>query len=360
MSEENDGAEKSFEPTQKRLDDARLKGEVPRSADITTAAAYLGFVVMAVGFGATSLLGLSEILTILLDQSDSLSETVFEGAGAPLAGGMLFAVAGSMLPWFLIPGGLALLSELAQQSFVFAPQKLVPKASRISPISAIKNKLGLSGLVEFAKSLTKLLLYGAALSIFLVRKIDDVLGMATLSPGMVTAQLLRLTLEMVLVVLIIASALGLIDLVWQRTEYIRKHRMTRQEVIDEMKESEGDPGIRQHRRQRAVTIAMNQMLADVPAATVVVVNPTHYAVALKWDKRGTSAPICVAKGADEIAARIRVLATEHGVPIQSDPPTARALFAEVDVGQEIGRNHYRAVAAAIRFAEQIRKKVRMT
>lgn len=360
MSEENDGPEKSFEPTQKRLDDARKKGEVPRSADLTTAAAYLGFVIMAAGFGAAGLLGLGDRLIVLLGQSDSLSATIFAGTGTPAAGGLLAAVVVLMLPWFLIPGGLALLSEIAQQSLVFATEKLKPKASRISPVAAIGNKFGISGLVEFGKSLTKLLLYGTVLSVFLVQHIGDIVGAATLGPAMATAFLLQLIFEMLLVVLVIAIALGLFDLVWQRNNFIRKHRMTRQEVMDEMKESEGDPAVKQQRRQRAVNIAMNKMLADVPEATVVIVNPTHYAVALQWSRTKAQAPICVAKGVDEIAAKIRELAAEHGVPIQSDPPTARALFAEVEVGREIGRDHYRAVAAAIRFAEHIRSKARKT
>jgi flagellar biosynthetic protein FlhB len=134
--------------------------------------------------------------------------------------------------------------------------------------------------------------------------------------------------------------------------------MTRQEMTEEHKESEGDPHFRAHRRQRGQEIALNRMLQAVPEADVVVVNPTHYAVALKWNRKDRRAPVCVAKGQDEIAARIRERAIEAGVPIHRDPPTARALHAALDVGDEIGREHYQAVAAAIRFAEAMRKKAR--
>ena len=134
--------------------------------------------------------------------------------------------------------------------------------------------------------------------------------------------------------------------------------MTHKELMDEFKEMEGDPHVKQERRQRGHEIATSRMMADVPTADVVIVNPTHYAVALKWDRTPGSAPVCVAKGVDEVAARIRATAEEAGVPIHSDPPTARALHATVDLGQEIAEEHYRAVAAAIRFADRMRKIAR--
>jgi flagellar biosynthetic protein FlhB len=134
--------------------------------------------------------------------------------------------------------------------------------------------------------------------------------------------------------------------------------MTRKEMTDEMKESEGDPHVKGQRRSRAIAIATNRMLADVDAADVVVVNPTHYAVALKWDRVRGDAPRCVAKGVDEVAARIRERATLAGVPIHRDPPTARALHASLEIGDEVARADWRAVAAAIRFAEKMRARAR--
>jgi len=166
----------------------------------------------------------------------------------------------------------------------------------------------------------------------------------------------RMLVALMGIVLLVALALGSIDFLWQRAEHTRKHRMSRKEMMDELKQSEGDPTVKQQRRQRGQEIATNKMLLDVPTADVVIVNPTHYAVALKWDRSQATAPVCVAKGVDEIAARIRVLAAENAVPVHSDPPTARALHAKVALGQEISQDHYRAVAAAIRFAENIRSK----
>ena len=134
--------------------------------------------------------------------------------------------------------------------------------------------------------------------------------------------------------------------------------MTHEELKKESKENEGDPELKRNRRDRAQAIAQNKMLQDVPKADVVIVNPTHYSVALQWHREQGGAPVCVAKGTDEIAARIREIAAESGVPIKSDPPTARAIYATVEIGDEIEREHYAAVAAAIHFADTIRAKAK--
>ncbi|MEO0751716.1 MAG: EscU/YscU/HrcU family type III secretion system export apparatus switch protein, partial [Pseudomonadota bacterium] len=159
--------------------------------------------------------------------------------------------------------------------------------------------------------------------------------------------------------LAVALCIGAIDFLWHRYDHRRKLRMSHREVRDEHKQHEGDPHLKQERRQRGTRIAMDQMMAQVPEADVVIVNPTHYAVALKWSRLPGSAPECVAKGQDHVALAIRDRAYEAGVPVQHDPPTARALFATVEIGQEIPTDQYRAVAAAIRFAEAMRRRARV-
>tara|TARA_R110002073_G_scaffold18178_8_gene67665 strand:+ start:91 stop:1167 length:1077 start_codon:yes stop_codon:yes gene_type:complete len=357
MSEQGDD-DKQHDPSQKKLDDARKKGEVPKSTDLITAAGYGGFLLTAMAFGATSLLGLGEALAALLGNADTFSTDVFAGSGAPMTGGIMIAVATKLLPWFGVPAALALLAVLAQRAFVVAPTKVEPKMSRISLISGFKNKFGRAGFFEFFKSFAKLGLYCVILGIYLTYQMPRILGSMYLTPGLVTTELLRLVVGLLFIVLIVATALGAVDYVWQQAEHTRKHRMSRKELMDEMKGTEGDPAMKQQRRQKGIELAMSQMLADVPGADVVIVNPTHFAVALKWDRASGGAPVCVAKGVDEIAARIRAVANENAVPIHSDPPTARALHASVNIGDEIGVDHYRAVAAAIRFAERIRQKVR--
>ena len=151
---------------------------------------------------------------------------------------------------------------------------------------------------------------------------------------------------------------GAADYGWQWLQHRRRNMMTRQEMVEEQKESEGDPHTKGQRQQKGRQIAMAQMLQDVAKADVVLVNPTHYAVALKWRRGDRSAPICVAKGVDDLAARIRAKAAEAGVPVHRDPPTARAVYATVEIGQPIRPEHYKSVAAAIRFAEAMRKRAK--
>jgi flagellar biosynthetic protein FlhB len=356
MSEENSDHDKQYEPTQKKLDDARKKGEFAKSADLTTAAGYAGFLIVAWASGASSLLAMGALLRHFLDRPEAISSEMFVARSSPIVGGLLQDLGVTLSPWATVPGLLALLVLLAQRGLVFAPAKLKPQASRLSVVKGFGNKFGRSGLFEFAKSLVKLSIYSAVLGVFLVRQGNAILGTLYLSPALATARLLSLSLALMGVVFIVALTIGLIDLVWQRAEHLRKNRMSRKEMTDEQKEAEGDPMMKQQRRQKAVSLAMNQMLADVPHADVVIVNPTHYAVALKWHKSKGQAPVCVAKGVDAVAERIRAVASEAGVPIRSDPPTARALFASIGVGEEITTEHYRAVAAAIRFAESLRRR----
>lgn len=177
-------------------------------------------------------------------------------------------------------------------------------------------------------------------------------------PKIVGALMTRVIIDFMFVVLLIALGVGAVDYLWQHHDHLRKNRMSHKEIRDEHKQQEGDPYLKQERRQRGAQIAAEQMMADVPDADVVIVNPTHYAVALKWSRAPGSAPVCVAKGVDHIAQTIRERAMESGVPIHRDPPTARAIHASTDIGQEIDPAQYRSVAAAIRFAEMMRRKAR--
>lgn len=358
MSGEDEDSDKQFEPTQKKLDDARAKGEIAKSTDLTTAAAYTGFLLVAITMGPAAIIGLGTTLSIVLRQSVDLSDTIFAGAGQPVSGGIIREVVIRTAPWFALPAILAILATIAQNAFLVTPSKIQPKLNRISPLSGFKNKFGRQGLFEFFKSMSKLLIYSVILGFFLVSQFDRIIGSLKLEPALIAAELGRMTVAMMFIVCIVAFILGGVDFLWQRSEHIRKNRMSRKEMMDEIKQAEGDPAMKQQRRQKGQAIAMNKMLADIPTADVVVVNPTHFAVALKWDRAAGSAPVCVAKGVDEVAAKIREVANEHAVPLHSDPPTARALHATVEIGDEIAPEHYQAVAAAIRFSESIRQKAR--
>lgn len=355
---EGEDDDKQYEPSQKKLDDARKKGEIAKSNDLITAGAYGGFLMCAVALGSELATTFGAEMGRLLEQSDSIAKVAFGGSQTPLFGQVLFSSAQLNAPWLLAPAVCAILAIAAQRAFLFAPSKIEPKLSRISLVQGAKNKFGRQGFFEFLKSFSKLLLYSCVLFLYLSAEIDRIISTVRLSPAQITIELGRLVIILIAIVLVISLTIGFVDFLWQRAQHIRKHRMSRKEMMDELKQSEGDPVMKQQRRKKGMDIATNRMLNDVPKADVVIVNPTHYAIALEWSRLPGEAPICIAKGMDEVAARIREIANLNAIPIHSDPPTARAIHANVDLGEEILPEHYQPVAAAIRFAEEVRRNVR--
>ncbi|WP_299506748.1 flagellar type III secretion system protein FlhB [Cypionkella sp.] len=337
------------------MDEARKRGEIPKSTDLSTAAAYAGFVLVGLVGGTAMLQHFGQAGLVLLDQPDRLAPLFFGNDTAPIAA-MSFAFASAILPIFAAPMLGVALMLVAQRAVHFAPEKLSLKWSRISPLANAKQKFGREGLFEFGKSFAKLLVVALILTVQLSENAADILASLAMEPAQSMALMLQLLLHFMLLVVLTIGIFGGVDYFWQQMQHRRRNMMSRKDLIDEMKDSEGDPHVKQQRRQRAQQIATNRLLQDVAKADVIVVNPSHYAVALKWSRKGRAAPICVAKGVDEVAARIRAKAAEAGVPLQSDPPTARAIYATVDIGQQIRPEHYRAVAAAIRFAEAMRKR----
>jgi flagellar biosynthetic protein FlhB len=358
MSEEdNESGDKEHDASPQRLIEARKKGDIPRAADLLTAASSTGLVLGLTGLGGWAVARSGTAAMVLLDQPDRLGRLLTTGATAPL-GGVLLSMAGPPMVLLMLPPILVLALVIATRSFLVTPDRILPRLSRISPLATARHKFGPESLVEFAKSTLKLCLVSAILSIFLASRFGDVMATIYLTPAMSTALLARLTIDFLLLILLATLVLGGGDYLWQVHLHRQRNRMSRKEMMDEFKESEGDPHFKAARRQRAQEVATNRMLADVERADVVVVNPTHYAVALRWERGKGGAPICVAKGIDEIARIIRERAAEHGVPIHSDPPCARAIYATVELGQEVRADHYRAVAAAIRFADAMRRKAR--
>lgn len=358
MAGEDDGAEKSHEPSQRKLDEARKKGEIPRTADLQTAMAYLGLLLCGTAVGGYCLQHFAEALLPMIEQPDRLERIVFNDGSTRFAGALLVAGLTPAVPILAVPGLFVLLTLLGTRGIVFNGAKLAPKISRINPIENAKNKFGRRGLFEFFKSFVKLTVYSILLALFLRGQLDLITGTVHGSPAQVVLTLISLVMRFLFIVVLIATVIGAIDAFWQRGEHHRKNRMSLKELRDEMKEAEGDPQLKAHRRMKAQELALNQMMKDVPGADVVIVNPTHYSVALTWDRMPGSAPVCVAKGTDMIAARIREVAQENDIPIHSDPPTARALFATTRIGEQIATEHYRPVAAAIRFAETMRRKAK--
>lgn len=345
-----DEEDKTFEASQQKLQRARDKGDLPRSPEMNALAVYLG-----------AWLSLCVLATTFVPSWVEHARLFLSGDGWGKGQDSARALAGAAAGWAMIllaiPAISVLALLLASRGIVFAPQKIAPDLGRINPIKSAGQKFGGSGLASFLISLAKVAsVLGIGYHVFATnwRAIAASLN----GGGSWIGDLSRLLSKVIVLAVAVSAVFAAIDLLWKKLEFQRRQRMSRREVQDEHKDAEGDPHLKAARRQRAIDLATKQMLVEVGKADVVIVNPTHFAVALAWQRGSGRAPICVAKGMDEIAARIRERAREHKVPIWSDPPCARALHASMDIGQEIPREQFAAVATAIRFAENMREKAR--
>ncbi|WP_424928828.1 EscU/YscU/HrcU family type III secretion system export apparatus switch protein [Amaricoccus tamworthensis] len=348
------GGEKTFDPTPQRLAEARKKGDIPRSQDVTAAATYIGFLAVVMTTGAFAVREAASTLMIFIDSPDRLLGKVLGPGGPGLMADIMTEALLAMAPFFFVPIVAVIASVAAQQAVALSGDKLQPKLSKLSIIKNAQQKFGPTGLVAFLKSLIKLIAIMVTLFLFIRSDMDRMIGASRADPMMTGAMMGDTLIVIMGVICAISVSIAAVDWIWQKFDHARKLKMSHQDIKDEHKASEGDPHMKAQRRQRGQDIAMNQMLLDVPKADVIIVNPTHYAVALKWSREKGSAPVCVAKGVDEIALRIREIGLRSNIPIHDDPPTARALHATIKIGHEIMPDQYRAVAAAIRFADSVR------
>ncbi|WP_411819865.1 flagellar type III secretion system protein FlhB [Hyphococcus formosus] len=354
----DDGAEKSHEPTPSRIEKARRDGDVPQSKEANAAASYIGFYLALVAAGGGAVSALTFALARMLEKPDDFSKQAFGPDGSIFIADISKIAMQGIMPFLALPALGVLAALFAQRAFVFAPSKIKPKLSRLSIISNAKKKFGPDGISEFVKSATKLLVVCIIFGVIFAARFGHLPAEARLPAQYLPEAILKEGIIFAGAIVIFSAAIAFIDLPWSRHQHNKRLKMTLEELKKEMKEQEGDPTMKQNRRQRGQDIARNRMMQDVPSADVIIVNPTHYAVALKWDRNAGMAPVCVAKGTDEIAAKIREVAALSGVPIRSDPPTARAIHATVEIGEEIKRDHFAAVAAAIHFADAMRSKAK--
>ncbi|HEX5077960.1 MAG TPA: flagellar type III secretion system protein FlhB [Geminicoccaceae bacterium] len=351
--------ERSLEPTAHKLEQARRRGEVPQSRDVATFGLYVGLLVALAGYGGAVALDVGAALLPFLEQPDQLLALRMPGELIALVAGTSIDVIAGIAPLLLLPALGVALALAAQQAFTFTGERLQPKWSRLSPLVNARQRFGPRGLVEFAKTLLKLVAVTAVVGLVVWSGIDGIVGLARSDARVLGPSLLESTQRILLPLLALTAVIAAADYAWQRFDFMKRQRMTPQELKEEQKHTDVDPHLKQSRRERAVAIATNRMLRDVPAADVVITNPTHFAVALRWDRaRLGSAPHCVAKGADMIARRIKEIASEHGVVTFEDRGLARSLYDLVEIGEEIRVEHYRAVAAALNYAA--RQRVRRT
>ena len=355
MSDTNDAASKTEEPTSRKLDQARERGEVVKTQDLATMASLAGAAtVVALGGGYLSR-NLVTALTPFLASPDTMS---LEGnGGVQIMRTALMAAAQVIGAVVLAACAAGVAGNLVQTGFVFTPERLAFDPQKFSPVAGFKRIFGLDGFMQFAKSLLKVCLTGLLAWWVLnphIREMENLAGMDPVAMLGFAADILR---RLVFAVAVFLTVVAGGDWFWQRQRFMKKMRMTKEEVKEDFKQSEGDPHIKAKQRQLRNTRAKRRMMAEVAKATVVVMNPTHYAVALKYDASETPAPLCVAKGLDSLALKIREIAEAAGVPVIEDPPLARALYAAVDIDDIIPPAHYEAVAKIIGFILNTGRKV---
>ena len=344
---------KTEDPSQKKLEDAHKRGDVVKSQEVTTWFMLSGAALVFAMMAAPTSAGLSNGLKNLLANADR-----FEVGGAGF-GAFFYQLAGSILLVALIPSlilaAFAVAANLVQHRPLLSADPITPKFSKVSPISGFKRLFSAEALVNFAKGLTKLAVVSAVLWFVLQPEVDRLETMITADPAMILADVLEISLKVFGAVIAVVTLIALADYLYQRNRWWQRLKMTLQETRDEYKQMEGDPKIKGRVRAIRSERARKRMMAAVPQATVVITNPTHFAVALKYD-RTMSAPLCLAKGADAVALRIRAVAAEHDVPVVENPPLARALYASVEVDETIPTEHFKAVAQVIGFVMRLRDK----
>lgn len=356
MSEESD-TEKPFEATPRKLEQARKRGEGPVSQELVTCGVYVAFALVALLLSPWSLVGIGSSLTAYIAMPNQLNDSMDAPIERSLHYHLFTDLSLYAACWLVIPFTMALVVTLLQVAVSLPWNRVVPKINRISPLKNAKEKFGAHGLFAFAKSTFKLLIYSLILFLVMFWEMGAVYELLNMNVYEQLRYIFGMCTQFIFLSICGMSFLSLIDVIWQRRQFARRQRMSLVEIKDEIKEHEGDANTNQTRRRRALEIASDQMISDVRTSDVVIVNPTHYAVALCWDKHNDSAPRCVAKGMDEVAKTIRGVAIEHDIPIFRDPLTARAIFRSVRVGSEIATEHYKAVAAAIRFSLSMKKKM---
>lgn len=355
MAEEDD-SQKTEDPTSRKLDKGRERGQVAQSQEV----AHWGILLAGAG-------GLMFLAPWMMRRTASATRMFFESAAAIPADfdHLRLLLSRLMLEILIVVGpffGLLLAAAIGihviQTGFLWAPSRLEPDLDKISPLKGLKRLFSLRTAVEFAKGVLKLLVVGAAafgMAMPLFGDLElmpakDILAALDRSHGV--------AIRLAIGTLAVLSLIALLDFAYQKFSFLKQMRMTRQEVRDEHKQTEGDPQVKARIRKLRLERARRRMMAAVPKADVVITNPTHYAIALEYKMESMPAPKLVAKGVDSLAKKIREVAEEHEVPIVENPPLARALYDTVELDEEIPTEHYKAVAEIIGYVMRLKGKLK--
>lgn len=352
---DNDPSQKTEEPTHKKLEEARRRGQVPTSREVNHWVILLAGTIMVVALMPPMVRDVGLALVRFLDTPHGLAVAVED---LP----RLFQDTFTAVAWAVgLPVVLILVAAaaagLVQHGPVFSVEPLKPKLERISLVKGMRRLFSARSLVEFAKGIVKLVLVGTAVTFLLVPQYGRIRAAVGLGVDQVASLAWSLAVRVLVGVVAVMTVLAVLDLLYQRFQYAREMRMTKEELKDELKQTEGDPTVKARLRQLRMERARRRMMAAVPKADVVVTNPTHIAVAIRYDIVTMAAPRVVAKGVDAVALKIRAIAEEHDVPLVENPALALALHASVRLDEEISEEHYRAVAEVIGYVWRLKGKM---
>ena len=355
MADTPDPESKTEDATPRKLEEARKKGDVAKSPDVASALSLAGaaaVILMAGGWFATSM---AEQFLPFIAAPHTMMGGLEAGAGVEIGGIALWAITPFLGAVMLatILGGVG--GNLAQSGIMFTGEKLKPDWSKVNPLKGFKRIFGPDGLVQFIKTFLKLLAVCVVCWLVLKPHANELANMAAMSPAMILPFTRDLAISLMVSALVFLSFTAGVDFLWQKYRFAERMKMTKEELKEDYKQSEGDPHVKAKLKQIRAQRSRQRMMQAVPTATVIVTNPTHFSVALRYEA-GDAAPVCVAKGVDAVALRIREVAREHAVPIVENVPLARALYAAVDVDETIPREHFEAAAKVIGFVMNKRKK----
>lgn len=350
---EDSGQDKTEEPTEKRLRDAKEKGDIARSKELATTVLLLAAAAAAMMFGgqvADTMAGMMKF-NFSLDRQDVMDPALmFTHLGFSLSEALK-----SLFGFFLVLLIAAVVGPVALGGWNLSMKAMAPKMSRLDPLAGMKRMVSLKALIELFKALAKFMVVGSLSFLVLLASKREIfsLGMQDVLPAMSHAT--EIVIWAFLIMSLTMILISLVDVPFQIYDYTQKLKMTLQEVKDEMKNSEGKPEVKGRIRQLQHEISQRRMMSEVPEADVVITNPTHYAVALKYDQSGGGAPFLVAKGADFVALKIREIADAHDIPILSAPALARAIYHSTEVEEEIPAGLFKAVAEVLAYVFQLQR-----
>ena len=354
MADENDASDKTEDPTQKRLDEALERGDVAKSQEINTWFVIAGGTLVISTFSGSIGGGMLVPLRGLIANAWSIRT---DGPGLlSLASSLEYAVIAAVGLPMLMLALAALAGNMMQHRLVWSGEQLKPKLSKISPASGFKRIFGKQAAVNFAKGIFKLTALGAVMAAILWPERHRLEALVRFDPAALLGVTSSLSLHLMGAVVAMLAIVAVGDYLFQYRTWYERQKMSQQEIKEEFKQSEGDPHVKGRMRQLRQARMKKRMMAAVPKASVIITNPTHYSVALQYE-RGMAAPVCVAKGADNLAFKIREIAREHSVPIVENVPLARALYATVEIDEEIPVEHYQAVAEVIGYVMGLRRSL---